>query len=79
MTFTEAKESARAQIGNRIYQLLERRGMSQRRLSVEIDVEMAMVNKWINGRYLPSLPAALAMARLFGVTVEQLALGDDAE
>ena len=26
MTFTEAKESARAQIGNRIYQLLERRG-----------------------------------------------------
>ena len=77
MTFTEAKESARAQIGDRIYQLLERRGMSQRRLSVEIDVEMAMVNKWINGRSLPSLPAALAMAQVFGVTVEQLALGEE--
>ncbi|NLG11393.1 MAG: helix-turn-helix transcriptional regulator [Coriobacteriaceae bacterium] len=77
MTFTEAKESARAQIGNRIYQLLEQRGMSQRRLSVEIDVEMAMVNKWINGRSLPSLPAALAMAQVFGVTVEQLALGEE--
>jgi transcriptional regulator with XRE-family HTH domain len=77
MTFTEAKESASAQIGNRIHQLLERRGMSQRRLSDEIDVEMAMVNKWINGRSLPSLPAALAMAQVFGVTVEQLALGEE--
>lgn len=77
MTFTEAKESARAQIGNRIYQLLERRGMSQRRLSDEIDVDLALVNKWINGRSLPSLPAALAMAQVFGVTVEQLALGEE--
>jgi DNA-binding XRE family transcriptional regulator len=44
-----------------------------------LGIEHAHLSAWLTGRHLPSLPAALAMARLFGVTVEQLALGDDAE
>ena len=79
MTTKQAREQVKSRIGDLIRDNLELCELTARDLIEELGIEHAHLNAWLTGRCLPSLPAALAMARLFGVTVEQLALGDDAE
>ena len=62
-----------------IYDNLLLCGMSVEELAQALGVHKSVIYNWLNGKCLPSLPAALAMAQVFGVTVEQLALGDDGE
>jgi putative transcriptional regulator len=47
-------------------------GMSQGELAAALGVSRQTVNSIENGRYLPSLPLALAIARSFGSTVEEI-------
>lgn len=35
------------------------------------------VGKWAKGTYIPSLPAALAMARTFGISLDLFCTGED--
>lgn len=53
------------------------RGISQGMLAGALGVSRQTINSIENGRYLPSLPLALAIARFFEVTVEEM-FHDDA-
>jgi putative transcriptional regulator len=50
----------------------EREGLSQGALGTALGVSRQTINAIETGRYLPSLPLALALARHFGATVEDL-------
>ena len=47
-------------------------GLSQRELAQALDVSRQTVNSLENGRYDPSLPLAIAIARHFHRTVEEI-------
>jgi putative transcriptional regulator len=48
------------------------RGLSQGALGQAVGVSRQTINAIEQGRYLPSLPLAFALARYFGATVEDL-------
>ncbi len=47
-------------------------GLSQAALGSAMGVSRQTVNSIENGRYLPSLPLAMALARFFETTVEEV-------
>jgi putative transcriptional regulator len=46
--------------------------LSQSELGAALGVSRQTINSIENGRYLPSLPLAIAIARLFETTVEEI-------
>jgi putative transcriptional regulator len=50
--------------------LRTQRGLSQGDLAVAMDVSRQTINSIETGRYLPSLPLAIALSRFFNTTVE---------
>ena len=46
--------------------------LSQSHLATQMGVSRQTINSLENGRYLPSLPLAMNLARFFGTTVEEL-------
>ena len=48
------------------------KGLSQADLAQRMDVSRQTINSIETGRYTPSLPLAIAIARFFGVTVEEI-------
>lgn len=48
------------------------RGLAQGQLAEAMGVSRQTINSIENGRYTPSLPLAIALARYFGVTVEEM-------
>lgn len=54
-------------------------GRSQGELAQALGVSRQTVNAVENGRYLPSLPLAIAIARLFGTTVEAVFIQEEEE
>ena len=61
---------------NLIRQLRTERGLSQKQLAEAMDVSRQTINSIEQERYTPSLPLALALARFFGRTVEEVFDGD---
>jgi putative transcriptional regulator len=57
---------------NRVRQLRTERGLSQGRLAEALDVSRQTINSIEQERYTPSLPLALALARFFETTVEEM-------
>ena len=55
------------------------RGLRQEDLAKAMQVSRQTINAIETGRYLPSLPLAIALARFFGKPVEELFRGDDDE
>ena len=55
------------------------RGLSQGELAGALGVSRQTINSIENGRYLPSLPLAIAIARNFEETVEALFIPDPEE
>ena len=53
------------------------RGLSQAQLGEALGVSRQMINSIEAGRYLPSLPLAIALARFFTMTVEEVFDVDD--
>jgi putative transcriptional regulator len=64
---------------NRVGELRAARGMSQGELATALGVSRQTINSIENGRYLPSLPLALDIARNFGETVEAIFIRDQEE
>ena len=52
-------------------------GLRQEDLARAMKVSRQTINAIETGRYLPSLPLAIALARFFGRPVEELFHGDD--
>ena len=57
---------------NRVRELREKTGLSQGQLADVVDVSRQTINSIEMERYTPSLPLALALARYFEISVEQL-------
>jgi putative transcriptional regulator len=53
------------------------RSLSQADLAKVLGVSRQTINSIETGRYVPSLPLALALGRFFGVPVEEIFNGDD--
>ncbi|HET8820568.1 MAG TPA: helix-turn-helix transcriptional regulator [Thermoleophilaceae bacterium] len=52
-------------------------GLSQRELATAMEVSRQTINSIETGRYTPSLPLALALARYFETPVEEIFSADD--
>jgi putative transcriptional regulator len=57
---------------NLVRDLRTRRGLSQGQLADAMSVSRQTINSIEQERYTPSLPLALALARYFGTTVEEM-------
>ena len=64
---------------NRVRELRSSKGMSQGELGAALGVSRQTINSIENERYLPSLPLALAIARCFDTSVEQIFTIDEEE
>lgn len=64
-------------VRNEVRALREARGLSQGDLAGRLGVSRQTVNSIETGRYLPSLPLALALARFFALPVEEVFHADD--
>ena len=54
-------------------------GLSQGELGKTLGVSRQTINAIETGRYLPSLPLAIALARYFGASVEEMFTSDNGE
>ena len=61
---------------NRVRELRTAGGLSQADLGTALGVSRQTINSIETGRYLPSLPLALAIARSFDATVEDIFVDD---
>jgi putative transcriptional regulator len=57
---------------NDVRELRTVRGLSQQELARALDVSRQTINSIETERYTPSLPLALALARFFDTTVEEV-------
>lgn len=57
---------------NLVRELRTAKGLSQGELGTALGVSRQTINAIEQGRYLPSLPLAIGMARYFSTTVEQM-------
>ena len=57
---------------NQVRELRIQKGLAQGQLAEAMGVSRQTINSIENERYTPSLPLALALARYFGVTVEEM-------
>ena len=57
---------------NRVRELRTLKGLSQGDLASAVDVSRQTINSIEQERYTPSLPLALALARFFSTTVEEM-------
>ncbi len=62
---------------NDVRALRSARKFSQQQLAEAMDVSRQTINSIEKERYTPSLPLAIALARFFGTTVEELFHADD--
>lgn len=62
---------------NDVRELRADKGLRQEDLATAMRVSRQTINAIETGRYLPSLPLAIALARFFGRPVEELFHGDD--
>lgn len=59
-------------IGNKIKALRKQRGITQEQLAESIGISFQAVSKWENGIALPDITLAPALARYFGVSMDEL-------
>lgn len=57
---------------NQVREFRIQRGLAQGQLAEAMGVSRQTINSIENQRYTPSLPLAMALARYFGVTVEEM-------
>ena len=57
---------------NKVRTLRIQKDLAQGQLAAAMGVSRQTINSIENERYTPSLPLALALARFFGVTVEEM-------
>ena len=64
-------------VRNDVRELRSALGLSQSELAQAVDVSRQTIISIEKGRYVPSLPLALALARYFGKPVEEVFHADD--
>jgi putative transcriptional regulator len=66
-------------VGRDVRELRATKGMSQRELANALGVSRQTINSIENERYVPSLGLAIAMARFFQSTVEEIFTADEGQ
>jgi putative transcriptional regulator len=59
-------------VKNHVRAMRQDRSLAQGQLAQAMGVSRQTINSIENDRYTPSLPLAMALARYFGVTVEEM-------
>ena len=62
-------------LGEKLQMLRRSRGLSQEQLAAELDVSRQAISKWETGAADPSTANLLALAKLYGVSAEELLRG----
>lgn len=65
-------------LGNKIYQLRTKAGLSQEELAEQMDVSRQSVSKWETDASIPELDKLIQLSKLFGITLDNL-VRDEAE
>ena len=65
-------------VGTHIHQLRKRRQLTQAQLGERLHISFQAVSKWEKGLSDPSTSNLLALARLYGVSAEELLAADPA-
>lgn len=60
------------QVINRVKELRSERGWTQEELALAVGVSRQSINSIERNRYVPSLPLALAFARVFGCSTDDI-------
>lgn len=60
------------EFSERLAQMRRHKGLTQEQLADELHVSRTAISKWENGRGVPSIDSLQAIARFFGVTVDEL-------
>ena len=58
--------------GMNIMQKAKEKGMNQKMLSDALGVDTNYVNRWVNGKILPTLHFMLPLSRILGCSMEDL-------
>lgn len=77
MTITESDAIIRQNLPEQLKDELVLNELRKIDLGKKLGCEDSYVGKWIKGTYMPSLPAALAMAKTLGITLDRLCTGED--
>lgn len=67
-----AAKRARVELGRRIGELREAKGLSRAELAAALDVKVPSVHDWENGETSPALSRMLDLARVLDTTVDDL-------
>ena len=59
-------------ISDKIRLLLARNGMTQTKLSKELNISQAAIAKWVNGTSRPSPDNLFQMSKIFAVTIDEI-------
>jgi putative transcriptional regulator len=59
-------------VSNRVKELRAERGWTQQQLADKVGVSRQSINSIECNRYVPSLPLALAFARVFGCSTDEI-------
>jgi len=64
-------------MNNRVRELRDAQGWSQRELAERLDVSRQTINAIETGKYDPSLPLAFRISKLFGLPIERIFQAED--
>lgn len=66
-------------IGRNIYELRKKRGWSQSDLARKLDKKASTISSYETDSKTPSVDTIIAMSELFGVSIDELIYGENAE
>lgn len=66
------------ELHERIYQLRKQKNMTQQDLADQLNVSRQAVSRWEMGTAKPEIDSLTAMAKVFGITVDELLTGETA-
>lgn len=66
-------------IGRNIYELRKKRGWSQSDLARKLDKKTSTISSYETDSKTPSVDTIIAMSELFGVSIDELIYGENAE
>ena len=65
------------EFNEKIQELRKKKGLTQEELAEVLFVSRTAISKWESGRGYPNIDSLKAIAKFFGVTIDQLLSGDE--
>lgn len=74
---TYGKERIRMEFNEKLQELRKQKGLTQEELAETLYVSRTAVSKWESGRGYPNIESMKAIAKFFGITIDELLSGDE--